>query len=40
MLGRPAGHEHLAAWVRRCHDRPASRVALKKGGPYNMGPQD
>ena len=40
MLGRLAGHERLAAWVRRCQDRPAYRVALKKGGPYNMGPRD
>jgi glutathione S-transferase len=40
MLGRLAGHEHLAAWVRRCQDRPAYRVALEKGGPYNMGPKD
>ena len=40
MLGRLAGHERLAAWVRRCQDRPAYRVALEKGGPYNMGPRD
>ncbi|MCA3730313.1 MAG: glutathione S-transferase, partial [Phenylobacterium sp.] len=40
MLGRLAGHERLAAWVRRCQDRPAYRRALKTGGPYNMGPRD
>ena len=40
MLGRLGGHERLAAWVRRCQDRPAYRIALEKGGPYNMGPKD
>ena len=28
------GRPHLAAWLKRCHDRPAYQEALKRGGPY------
>jgi len=38
--GRLGERPNMAAWVRRCQDRPAYRRALEKGGPYNMGPRD
>ncbi len=39
-FGRYAAYPNIAAWVKRFQDRPAYRMALAKGGPYNMGPKD
>jgi glutathione S-transferase len=38
-FGRLATYPNIAAWVKRFQDRPAYRMALEKGGPYNMGPR-
>jgi glutathione S-transferase len=35
-FGRLSEHPNLAAWVQRLHDRPAFKVALEKGGAYNL----
>ncbi len=37
--GRGATYPNIAAWVTRFQSRPAYQTALKKGGPYNMGPK-
>jgi len=39
-FGRLDRYPNIAAWVKRFQARPAYRVALEKGGPYNMGPRD
>jgi len=31
---------NIAAFVRRCHDRPAYHRALEAGGPYDYGPSN
>lgn len=38
-FGRLAQYPNIAAWVERFQARPAYRIALEKGGPYNMGPK-
>ena len=35
-FGKLADQPKLAAWVQRCHDRPAFKTALEKGGAYNL----
>ncbi len=38
-FGRQAQFPNIKGWVDRFQSRPAYRVALEKGGPYNMGPR-
>ena len=35
-FGRLANYPNIAAWVERCHARPAFKTALEKGGAYNL----
>jgi glutathione S-transferase len=34
--GFGAQRPHLAAWLKRLHERPAYQRALKQGGPYSL----
>jgi glutathione S-transferase len=37
-MGRADKFPNIKAWVERFQARPAYQAALKKGGPYNLGP--
>ena len=37
-VGLGDGHPHIAAWLKRIHERPAYQRALARGGPYSAVP--
>ena len=37
-VGLGDGHPHIAAWLKRIHERPAYKRALARGGPYSAVP--